>query len=152
MSTALASTACLPYALRLHPGEDLRAEIMAFAKYHQVQAGCVLTAVGSLQHATLRYAAQPVADQIEGPLEIVALVGTFSEVGVHLHGAIADAAGQTYGGHIMPGCLVYTTAELVLGVLPGLCFQRSPDPQTGYRELDIIPVQVHRRPQRNNEA
>ncbi|MGF1460657.1 MAG: hypothetical protein ACFBSG_16730 [Leptolyngbyaceae cyanobacterium] len=37
----------------------------------------------------------------------------------------------------MPGCLIYTTAEIVVGVLSGVQFHRQIDEQTGYRELTI---------------
>jgi len=42
------------FALRLLPGQDLKQELQAFS--HQLRAGCILTAVGSLQQATLRLA------------------------------------------------------------------------------------------------
>jgi predicted DNA-binding protein with PD1-like motif len=39
--------------------------------------------------------------------------------------------------HLWDGCLVYTTAEIVLPELPGLLFRREPDPATGFREREI---------------
>ena len=53
--------------------------------------------------------------------------------------ALADETGRTYGAHLLAGCLIFTTAELVIGTLPGLRFLRTHDPQTGYSELDIQP-------------
>jgi predicted DNA-binding protein with PD1-like motif len=41
------------------------------------------------------------------------------------------------GGHVGPGCIVRTTAELLLALLPGRRFARAFDPQTGYQELKI---------------
>jgi predicted DNA-binding protein with PD1-like motif len=55
--------------------------------------------------------------------------------------AIADATGRTIGGHVLKGCRIYTTAELVLGILPDISFQRESDLETGYRELVIRPVE-----------
>jgi predicted DNA-binding protein with PD1-like motif len=43
------------------------------------------------------------------------------------------------GGHLGPGSLVRTTAELVIGLLPEWRFQRELDPATGYAELRISP-------------
>jgi len=48
---------------------------------------------------------------------------------------VADAQGRVIGGHVMPGCIVRTTAEVVLGLLPGWEFRRQSDTATGYLEL-----------------
>lgn len=125
------------YAFRLKPGEDLRLSLEAFAAEHDLQAGLVLTCVGSLRTAHLRLAGQSEGTHFEGPFEIVSLVGTFSAEGPHLHIALADARGQMIGGHLLSGCLIHTTAEVVLGALPHLQFSRPVDPETGYRELAV---------------
>ena len=41
------------------------------------------------------------------------------------------------GGHVAAGCLVNTTAEVVIGSADGLRFHRALDPETGYPELQI---------------
>lgn len=128
------------YALRLQPGQDLRQQLTAFVKQHQIQAGAVVTCVGSLTQATLRLANQENATVYRGYFEIVSLVGTLSINGSHLHLAIADSTGSTLGGHLLDGNLVYTTAEVVVGVLEELDFRREPDPTYGYRELTVHPV------------
>jgi uncharacterized protein len=63
------------------------------------------------------------------------LSGTLSPDGAHLHGSVADSQGQVRGGHILPGCLVRTTAEVVIALLPGWEFRRELDVATGFREL-----------------
>lgn len=128
--------------MRLSPGADLKDSLQRFTQNQRLAAGCIVTAVGSLQQARLRFAGQDAATTLTGPFEIVSLVGTLSPDGLHLHLAIADAQGQTRGGHVLSGCRVYTTAEIVLADLRGLRFQRVPDPQTGYRELAISPEDV----------
>ena len=40
----------------------------------------------------------------------------------------------------MPGCIVRTTAEIVLALLPGWAFSRVPDAETGFKELVAKPV------------
>lgn len=125
------------YALRLSPHQDLQAALAEFAQTHQLQAGAILTAVGSLRQAALRFAGTDAAVVMTGPFELVALVGTLSVHGMHLHGAIASETGETIGGHIMPGCLVYTTVELAIAELSNCRFKREMDPATGYRELVI---------------
>ncbi|MCB1226486.1 MAG: DNA-binding protein [Verrucomicrobiales bacterium] len=127
------------HALRLRSGEDLKAALDALVRQHEWPAACVLSAVGSLSHVRLRYANQPEAEVIEGPHEMVALSGTLGPDGSHLHLAVSDSAGRTQGGHLMEGSLIYTTAEIVLGVLEDQVFAREIDPQTGYRELVISP-------------
>ena len=136
-SRAFASTGLTPYALRLTPDADLKGSLQTFTQQHQLAAACILTAVGSLTVAHLRFAGQATTTVLQERFEIVSLVGTLSVEGLHLHLAIANAQGQTWGGHLMPGCRVYTTAEIVVGALPGLHFQRLTDEHTGYRELVI---------------
>jgi predicted DNA-binding protein with PD1-like motif len=125
------------YGLRLLPGQDLRRSLQEFAQHHQIEAGIILTAIGSLEQATLRFAARPQPTTIPGPLELISLNGTLSRHGLHLHGAVADATGQLIAGHVAVGCIIRTTAEIAIADLPGLSFHRIPDPQTGYLELSI---------------
>lgn len=125
------------YALRLRPGQDLRLELERFAKERKLGAGLVLTAVGSLTQAALRLADQSESTRFEGKFEIVSLVGTLSPDGVHLHASLSDKTGRTIGGHLVEGCTVYTTVELVIGEIEGVRFTREQDAQTGYKELRV---------------
>ena len=121
--------------LRLSPGEDLRGVLAGALAQRQEKAACVLSAVGSFSRAVLRYAGEDQATVLAGPLELVALSGTISLDGPHLHASVSDAQGHVKGGHLMPGCIVRTTAEVVLGMLPQWEFRRELDPATGYLEL-----------------
>lgn len=127
------------FALRLRPGQDLRLALEEVTRAHGLAAGCVVTCVGSLGRARLRRAGGDEVLELVGPLEIVALVGTLSPDGPHLHGAVADAEGRVLGGHVLPGCLVHTTAEVVIGELAGVAFTREHDPETGWNELVVRP-------------
>lgn len=93
------------YALRLKPGQDLRQQLDAFVKQHQIRAGAMVTCVGSLTQATLRLANQENATVYRGHFEIVSLVGTLSINGSHLHLAVSDSTGRTLGGHLLDGNL-----------------------------------------------
>jgi uncharacterized protein len=124
-------------ALRLRPGQDLRQQIEAFVKEKHIRAGFIMTAVGSLRKASMRLADQSNATAFDDKFEIVSLVGTLGQDGVHLHLAISDGAGKTIGGHLVEGCLIYTTAEIVIGDAAGLVFSREQDKETGYKELKI---------------
>jgi predicted DNA-binding protein with PD1-like motif len=125
--------------LRLQPGDDLRLTLEVWMGEQQEQAGCVISAVGSLSLAQLRLAGATQATAIHGELEILSLSGTLSPDGSHLHIAIADSSGAVIGGHLGAGSLVRTTAELVIGLLPEWRFSRELDPATGYPELRITP-------------
>jgi predicted DNA-binding protein with PD1-like motif len=44
-----------------------------------------------------------------------------------------------FGGHVVEGCIVRTTAEIVLGVVAeGLTFRRAHDERSGYAELFVL--------------
>jgi predicted DNA-binding protein with PD1-like motif len=125
--------------LRLTPGADLRRALEAWMAEQQEQAGCVISAMGSLSVAQIRLAGAAEATAIHGELEILSFSGTLSPDGAHLHIAIADSSGAVIGGHLCAGSLVRTTAELVIGLLPDWRFSRELDPTTGYPELRINP-------------
>lgn len=127
----------IPLAIRLHPGQDILDELELVAGRQGIEAACVLACVGSLTRATLRYANRNEPTVLTGHFEIVSLSGILSRHGSHFHIAISDGQGRTIGAHLLPGSAVYTTAEIVLGILPDLRFLRIFDPQTGYPELDI---------------
>lgn len=124
-------------ALRLTPQQDLKAELDRYACQHNLEAACIVTCVGSLTQAVLRHANQSQETVYHGYFEIVSLTGMLSRHGSHYHIAIADSAGHTLGGHLLTGCLIYTTAEIVVGVLSDLSFRRELDPATGFKELTI---------------
>jgi hypothetical protein len=50
---------------------------------------------------------------------------------------VSDHDGRVTGGHVREGCIVLTTAEIVVALLPGFRFGREFDTVTEYRELVI---------------
>ena len=137
MTNAVIDAAMLTLPLRLHPGDDVRAAVVAALLASGHQAGFVLQGIGSLEVAQLRYAGQGSTTELRGDLEILTLAGSISPDGAHLHMSVSDARGHVSGGHVGPGCVVRTTAELLLALLPGQRFSRELDPRTGYPELKI---------------
>ena len=121
--------------IRLHPGDDLRGALAKLARERNLEAGFVLSAIGSLDPAVLRYAGRPEATTLTGDFEILTLAGTLGTGGVHLHMSISDSGGRVLGGHVAQGCIVRTTAEIVIGRAEDWVFERAPDPATGYLEL-----------------
>lgn len=131
------------HAVRLTPGEDLKEALARLARELDLRAGCILTCVGSLSRARLRMpgavGAAEVFRTFEEPMEIASLTGTLCPDGLHVHISLARSNGACIGGHLAKGCIVNTTAELVLGELTGVEFSRPLDPATGYDELSAQP-------------
>ena len=128
------------HALRLLPEQDIKMELIQFAKLHHIKACCVISCVGSVHPLHIRLANQKKGISKKGYFEILSLSGTLSSSSAHLHLAVADKVGKVIGGHLMEGTCVYTTAEVVLGILPNLSFDRQPDAITGYKELVVRPA------------
>ena len=127
------------YTFRLKPGQDLFDAVEAFIKERQVEAGCVLSGVGSLTHATLRLANRHFYTEYDGHFEIVSITGTVSVHGSHLHISISDGDGKTLGGHLVSGCKIYTTAEIVIAVFEDVVYTREFAEDSGYEELVVYP-------------
>ncbi len=107
--------------------EDLLEAVASAAKQNNVDSGFFLL-IGTLKKAVLGYHKKGKYVPIEksGPLEIVSSTGNISakeggELVVHGHIVVSDSEGNAFGGHILPGCSVDATAELVLiGVENGI--------------------------------
>jgi predicted DNA-binding protein with PD1-like motif len=128
------------HALRLLPGKDLKNSLIAFATEHRLKAAFIITCVGSLEEAAIRMAGAGEVKQFSDKLEILSLSGTFSDRGGHFRICTSDKNGRVCGGHLMEGCVVYTTAEIVIGEAPGIEFRRAEDIETGFKELKITPL------------
>lgn len=129
------------FALRLTPGQDLKKTLDAFTIETNLQAGFIVTCVGSLRKVVIRPADSKEPLFREQKFEIVSLTGTLSPDGSHLHIALSDSAGVTIGGHLLEGNLIYTTAEIIVGEAEGVLFRREQDAETGYKELTIKRIQ-----------
>ena len=125
--------------LRLIPGDDLRAALEDAVRAHALPAAFVLQGIGSLSVAQLRYAGVDRPAELRGDLEILTLAGSLSADGAHLHMSVSDRDGRVFGGHVAKGCIVRTTAEVLLALLDDVRFTREPDAATGYAELHVWP-------------
>jgi predicted DNA-binding protein with PD1-like motif len=123
--------------LRIPALADLREVLAALPAQHGVNAAFVLQGIGSLSVARLRFAGAPDFTELRGDLEILTLGGSLAPGGPHLHMSVSDAAGKVTGGHMGPGCVVRTTAEVLVALLPDHRFSREMDPATGYQELFV---------------
>jgi len=125
------------HALRLTPGQDLKAALQAFVSNNNIQAGWLVTCVGSLTGYHIRFANQSEGTKGSGHFEIVSLSGTLSANGSHIHISISDHTGKTIGGHLLDGNMIYTTAEIVLQESAEFVFTREKDGTTSWDELQI---------------
>jgi predicted DNA-binding protein with PD1-like motif len=128
------------YTFRLEPEQDLFESIEAFVHEKRIEAGCVLSGVGSLTHVTLRLANRDFYSEYDGHFEIVSIAGMLSIHGSHLHISISDGDGKTIGGHFDSGCKIYTMAEIVIVVFNDVIYRREFDENSGYDELVVYTV------------
>ncbi len=126
------------YALRLKPGEDLRYSIENYVKENKISAGWITTCAGSLTDYNIRFANQEKGSTGSGHFEIVSLTGTLSVNGSHIHISMSDSTGKTIGGHLLAGCKIYTTAEIIIQSSDQLVFKREKDGTTPWEELQIV--------------
>ncbi|PIN75300.1 DNA-binding protein [Candidatus Woesearchaeota archaeon CG10_big_fil_rev_8_21_14_0_10_37_12] len=125
------------HTLRLVPEQDLKAEIEKFVQERKIRAGVILTCVGSLKQATIRLADESVTKTFNEKFEITGLSGTLSADGNHIHITLANKKGIAIGGHLKENCIIYSTAEIVIGELDNIEYIREFDKITGFRELKV---------------
>lgn len=123
---------------RLSPHQDLKQALVELVQAHDISAGCVISAVGSLQQVHLRMAGANQVLTLKRPHEIVSITGTLSSHGLHLHLSVAGPDGTCWGGHLLEGNLIHTTCELVIAIFPQASFERTHDPATGFKELHPV--------------
>jgi predicted DNA-binding protein with PD1-like motif len=124
-------------AIRLRPHQELRNALQSLLSEHGVDAAFVVQGIGSLDGAWIRFAGMEEATELHGDLEILTLSGSLAPDGVHLHMSVSDSEGRVLGGHVAPGCIVRTTAEILVALLPDVAFSREPDAESGCNELVI---------------
>ena len=54
-----------------------------------------------------------------------------------MHISVSDSTGKTIGGHLLEGCKIYTTAEIVIQCSNEMEFTREKDGSTPWEELQI---------------
>lgn len=123
------------HVLRMLPGEDVRDTLEKWCEERSLEAGAIVSAVGSVSKAMIRFGGKSEGTIVEGDLEVCALSGTLSRYGIHLHIAVADPEGRMTGGHLLAGTFVRTTLEIFVQEVGGLRLLRKRDDRTGFREL-----------------
>jgi predicted DNA-binding protein with PD1-like motif/glutaredoxin len=101
-------------ALHLEPGSDVRRSLEQLA-IEENASGFVLSVVGNLSQAAFQCPGKAQPTVLSGLLEIITLQGTVGPQGVHLHLSLSDSHCQVWGGHLEPGTLVHSGADLLVG-------------------------------------
>ena len=125
--------------VRLNPGDDLRRAFEDLVRETEHGTAFVVSGIGSLVDARLRFAGEPDETLIGGPLEIISVAGSVTPDGAHLHMAVSDSQGRVSGGHAGYGNIVRTTVEAVMVLLPAWSLTREFDAATGFKELVVRP-------------
>lgn len=125
------------YAVRLRRGSDLLEFIKEFCIQNNIKAGVVLSGVGCVTKGRVRDAGGVNIVDVDEPMEIVSLTGTVSEKRCHLHISFAKKNLSVIGGHLVAGCIINTTCELVIGELENCVYDVEFDEETGYNELVV---------------
>lgn len=120
---------------RLHRGDDLLVEIKKIARDEKIKAAVVLSSVGCVSKVRVRDASGVDIQELNENCEILSLNGTVSDVRTHLHITLSRKDLSTIGGHLVEGCIINTTCELVLKELPAYEFGVEQDENTGYDEI-----------------
>lgn len=127
----------------MDPGEDVLASIETVAKEHGVKSA-QLSLIGAVSKAKLGYFHRQTSEYrdftVDEDVEVVSCIGDISthesNIVVHAHMIVADEAGKCWGGHLLPGCEVSVTMELVI-IETEIELIRKRDDMTGLNLLHI---------------
>jgi predicted DNA-binding protein with PD1-like motif len=139
---------------RFFEGEDLLETVTRVADKTNVSSGFFFL-IGTLKFAKMGFFREGKYETIEmdQPLEIVSCTGNVSirqkKVFAHAHIAVSDDKGRVFGGHVMPGCLIGGTGELVLVSALGIKLFRKLDKKTNLALLSFSKVSIERRKKRS---
>lgn len=129
---------------RMAPGDDILKTIERVALEHNVKSGQI-TFIGAVSGARLGYFDREAGEYkdflIERNLEVVSGMGNISRLAddsvvVHSHLVVSDEDGRCWGGHLMEGCEVSVTIELII-IETNADLRRAKDEMTGLNLLDI---------------
>lgn len=121
---------------RFLPDQDIKENLRLTLEENQFSAAAIISAVGSVKEYVIRVSDGSSIIQGNENREIVSLSGILTKDGIHVHVSLSGLDGSVIGGHLMEGCLVHTTLEVVLMSLED-DLTRTFDPITGYKELVI---------------
>ncbi len=128
---------------RIPHGSDLLNSLTDFVKEKGIKLGR-LQMIGAVQRAVAGFydsEAEKYENFVfEKPMEVLSLVGNVSlkdgQPFIHAHITLSDEKGQSFGGHLMEGTIVFA-AEFIIEELEGENLEREFDKTTGLALWDI---------------
>lgn len=121
--------------VRLRRGDDLLHEIKRIAKREGIKAAVPISAVGCVSKLRVRDASGVDIREVNENCEILSLNGTISDSRCHLHIGFSRRDLSVIGGHLVEGCIINTTCELIIMEIKSFEFGVEQDEETGYDEI-----------------
>jgi uncharacterized protein len=139
--------------IRLAPGDDIMESLVAIARECDIKQSVIIGGAASLSTAELRNVRTypdefPITDPnrvfstFDGPLELLSISGNISRLEnddpyIHCHAVISVGKPDAlaFGGHLLPGTRVFSTAELSMVEVTGCSMLRRFDDETRVHEV-----------------
>ncbi len=139
--------------IRMAPGDDLFGTTLKICEERGVKAGVILSAAASLQKAVLRNVWKfpdpfPITNDcriftpLNGPLELLQMSGNITQTEAgdpYLHAHVTISLGRPeatcFGGHLVEGCIIFSTCELMIAELEDVALMRLMDKHTQVGEV-----------------
>ncbi|MDP2871150.1 MAG: DNA-binding protein [Bacillota bacterium] len=141
---------------RMGPGVELLRGLTELVEREGLRYAVILGGAASLRQVRLRNVrvtpeTWPIRDthrvfvDLPGPLELLSISGNVSrrpDGSIHLHAhVVVSTGGQqpglAYGGHLVEGAVVLSTAEIAVAEITGIALSRRMDGET--RTLELFP-------------
>jgi predicted DNA-binding protein with PD1-like motif len=123
------------YTFRLKPGQDLFDSISLFVAQKKIEAGCVLSGVGSLAKSVILFANQETVSDSVSTSRSSCLPGRYRSATRTC--TSRSQTGRTIGEHFDSGCKIFTTAEAVIAAFDHVVYKREYAEDSGYEELVV---------------
>ena len=125
------------FICKLNHGGDLIDSIHKICREKSITLA-QLQGIGALKNANIAFYDQAnqtyEQKEFQGEFEILSLIGNISlkdgEPICHAHLVFGNEKGEAYGGHLLPGCMIYA-CELIITELKGNTLKRGLDKETG---------------------
>ncbi|NHJ13608.1 MAG: DNA-binding protein [Candidatus Thorarchaeota archaeon] len=129
---------------RMEPGEDILEVIEKVVEFHNIRSGTI-NLIGAISRAHLGYFDRKAKEYrsyvLKQDLEVVSCMGNISRLSdgsavIHAHMVVSEETGACFGGHLMKGCEVSVTIELIIQELD-VDLRRKKDAETGLNLLNL---------------
>lgn len=130
--------------VRLVPGEDILESLESLTLEQEIE-GAQISFIGAIAGATLGYfdlnSRTYKSFSLMEDLEVTSGIGNISRLEdgtpiVHAHIVVADESGKSFSGHLMKGCIVSVTIEILINVLEQRLL-RTKDTRSGLNLLNL---------------